>query len=1085
MHDFANPNSPESGGWLPSFESVCDFIRGINDTITFRPGDVGLMGDVVYEAASNDLEPLVFEVNARFTALSAEVATPVLIGTGKVARSTINLVIGLSITALPDLVGCSNSVAIASVQADIRNSLRLRVEDCSKHTSYHQMLRNRFRRLPFSKLTAVSSNPHGFHAGVRTQARQFAGKLAHAMKFNAYQVPDPETMVCHPDAPIPDRPLFVMIDVDFKLTAWQLQRFLSKGPVLMYTYLLDRLSYQSDQGGFSFHDGLLTSLFDGGVSKQHPIWDWNRDQMVVSGDGFPSILAMVDHRPMADVCRAMVLLTPVAYYPSSAYFLVNTLYLLSPMERFASNKLVCPKTNMIVEYSFILGKVVLLINGKTAYTLEADVYHDLCAASRTTAAFSVHTVGRLSKSTNVYLLKEALSVLAPLDGACTVSERPRDYRPIFADLPEDEVLRGTLITKPILDIGLIPSFGPGADEACVQGRVEGIRPDENRIPDDMQEYSDEFRDLLAEHLCPNGVLLEPYTAEDILDACEPNEKAKYSAAAEGDPFEDVIRRTFQKVEAYPEIKPPRDIKDVPKPLVMDYSRFVKAVVDALKKSTFFYAFGLAPEELVRRVVRVCEGKPYICTTDFSKFDGTQGRWIFNEFLKDMIRLFPACYTEHLRQLLKQHTNLLHVTKFGRFFLILFQMLSGGADTSLRNTIHSARGCFIALRRCGLSKKEAWELMGLLGGDDGLAYYPDIKIAIETFDIIGFKIKLQKKNVEDRIDFLGRIYIDPFGSLNSHHDITRAAGKLHISPHELDNVSREVMAWRKAVSIWVTDSKTPVLTVWARTVLRIVPQGTWQSTWHTKAYADWPLEHGKQYLSERIQADWCIPIFPPPTPAQSFEVLQHFLDEHCISLAEYKTWEAAMDSAMDFTQFPGPLRVTDHVSTTGLPSLVDGQLSGTPAVDTSTIVCFAHITAPDGCVKENCPDHHPKYFCRDFVKGVCKRKEPPCVFAHINKNTRVEKSAVVRPPKPRSRNNKKKEDKPTSQEKRKTSTATVRKPKARPKRKASVTKPKGEEKHSHPPKLNQKKKERNRTKPAIAKSAGASSSSSSSSSQNPP
>jgi len=1025
--------------WAPSGESVCDFLRGCSPIDPSVCSDVASVSNVLVQAAASDAQRIRHQVVARAGDVTSvgyvvglasinvgrlsvlEIATqsrnvnslivrPAVIGAGHVALTTSNIVIGLTITALPSLVGSSNWVFLASVQANIRNSLRLRVADSSRITSYHTLLRRRFRHLPFAPLTNKTSNPHGFHAGVRTQARCFATSLARAMQFEEYQVPDPDEMLCVKEVPIPDRPLIVMIDVDFKLTAWQLQRLLARGPVLMFTYLLDRLSHESAQGGFTFHSGLLTCLYDGASYKEHPVWDWNSDQMLIAEDGLPSILAMVDHRPMSDMCRAMVLLTPKAFYPSSSYFLVNTLYDFHSIQRFASNVVVCPKTGNVVEYAFIMGKVALLFNGKTSFNLKADVYHDLCSASRTTASFSVHTVGRLSQSTNVYLLKEALAVIAPFDGKMVPPTRARDYRPIFADLPEDEVLRGNQITKAIVDRGIIPTFGPSADEACVQGRVEDIRPKENKIPADMQKYSNEFRAKLFSVICPDGLKLEPYTAEDILDNCDAQEKAKYVAAAEGDPLEEVIRRTFQKVEAYPEVKAPRDIKDVPKPLVMEYSRFVKAVVDALKQHTYFYAFGLPPEELVKRVVRVCEGREYICTTDFSKFDGTQGRWIFNEFIKDMIQFFPACYHARLRALLNAHSNLLHVTKFGRFFLILFQMLSGGADTTLRNTLNSARGCFIVLRRSGLDYEAAWEAMGLLGGDDGLAYYPDIDIAIETYGIIGFKIKLQKKNAEDQIDFLGRIYPDPFGSLSSHHDISRAAGKLHISPHELDNVSREVMAWRKAVSLWVTDSQTPVLNVWARTVLRLVPQGTWQASWQTKAHGAWPLEHGKRYLSDRIQSDWLVPIFPPPNKAQQHNALANFLDCEGISMNEFRSWESMMDAAMTFEQFPEPLRIIDHVSLVGLPCVVDGQLSGTPAVDTSTIVCFAHINDKEGCSKKNCPDHHPKYFCHAFARGKCERKDPPCTFAHIDKNTRVPVKDVLRPPKPRAR---KKKEQPTT------------------------------------------------------------------------
>lgn len=887
----------------------------------------------------------------------------------------------------PWMVGESTTVPIARLQTWLRSHIIRCVSHISRHPKGNKRIRNVFRELQPETPYEETGNPHDHHAQIRASARKFAKELAKARGLNVVRVQKPGDGFRPPKLTTP-KPLFVLIDSDYYLQEWQLTDLLNLGPVLMYTYSLDRLGHNGEQGQFRFSEGILTASFTGGGVYRHRLWDWSHDQLLLSGAGYSSIRVNVDSKSMDDVCRSIVLLTPTQHFPWPAYHAAHTLYSAPRLTRLVPDVIVDKTGELIVESLTSGADVSILMNRSVSFQLDRDVYLNLVSAAKQSQHLSVSTILRETGDERVYLLKEILKAAAQTPLNLPV-DRPKHFVPIFSNLYDENKEGGTIVTKPIISGALFPAASLASDRAGVAGRCEDVRCKEEPVAQDIADYSAEFRAHLVDHLGD----LRPKTIEEILDTCPSKDFQKWVRADDPYVIPEKLHKTFMKLEAYPEVKDPRDIKDVPKTLVLHLSKFVHAVVAALKVKVKWYGFGMTTREIARRVMRVCEGKTRVCPTDFSRFDGTQGEFLFSEFVKDLLALFPPDYHKEIKFLFKQLHDKLHVTRYGHVFMVLYSMMSGSADTSCRNTIHNARANYISLRRCGLSPQEAWDRLGLYGGDDGLTSYPDPEIAKKTMLELGLKLKIEELVAPQPIPFLGRIYFSPWDRTNSCHEISRAANKVHMSPHNADNIDPRQMAWRKAVSLWVTDSQTPVLNVWARNVLRLVPTGVWEATWLEKVYDNFPLANGKKYLSQKIMENWSEPIYDGPTLEDASNALAAFLDVEGISPDAYDQWVDAMDKAQSFDEFPEPLKEVDFITLTGIPCVVDEQFSGPPMKPTDRIVCARYLRRKP-CA-QNCPDHHPKRFCFDFVNGKCTREQ--CRFPHIAYNQRFEDSLVERRP----------------------------------------------------------------------------------------
>jgi hypothetical protein len=144
--------------------------------------------------------------------------------------------------------------------------------------------------------------------------------------------------------------------------------------------------------------------------------------------------------------------------------------------------------------------------------------------------------------------------------------------------------------------------------------------------------------------------------------------------------------------------------------------------------------------------------------------------------------------------------------------------SGSADTSLFNSIDNAYVAYCAFRNANLDPDAAYRSLGLYGGDDGLT--PDLEPAVyeRTSNDLGLRLKATTHPSGARTGMLGRVYPAPADGPEQMADLPRQLGKLHVIASRDPMAARTVLVDR-AHGILVTDPDTPILSNWARLVLR--------------------------------------------------------------------------------------------------------------------------------------------------------------------------------------------------------------------------------------------------------------------------
>jgi hypothetical protein len=432
---------------------------------------------------------------------------------------------------------------------------------------------------------------------------------------------------------------------------------------------------------------------------------------------------------------------------------------------------------------------------------------------------------------------------------------------------------------------------------------------------------------------------------------------------------------------------------VDKKHVVRYLRFTKAVSEALKKNTSWYAFGLSPQDVADRVHEVVSRSVVITETDFSRFDGTIGFFLRMVELLVYKSVIHKDHHEELEQLFNETFFADFRTRWGCQYNNGTGRCSGSACTSCGNTVVNAAANYFVLRVSGLSEDAAWDGLGLYGGDDGLTAYPSPDTAEKVMAALNLKFKASVKMPNERVAFLGRYFIDPWTHNRSYHDITRAASKLHYSASNTNNASLETMTWRKAVSIYVTDGNTPVIGDWARHVLKVIPNGVWDPSWKDEQY-QLGLDCKKKTISSEIMTKFANPIYPGPLPSERDDILRQFIEESPIILDDYSKWLKRLRAARTLRDFPEALWRVEFESTGKYPIEVDGNIIGPEPTSSHKSDCWmwaaGKCTRGATCHFVHDPSKENKAEeCILYKRGACDR--PRCGFRHVQgqENTRAD------------------------------------------------------------------------------------------------
>jgi hypothetical protein len=117
-------------------------------------------------------------------------------------------------------------------------------------------------------------------------------------------------------------------------------------------------------------------------------------------------------------------------------------------------------------------------------------------------------------------------------------------------------------------------------------------------------------------------------------------------------------------------------------------------------------------------------------------------------------------------------------------------------------------------------EEAYANLGVYGGDDGVTFDIPPNTILLTTAKFGMSFDAEAIDKGNPVPFLGRIYLDPWTSVESVCDVLRQFRKLHLTATP-KIVPDALVLHRKAMGILATDSNTPIITCWAETVERLV------------------------------------------------------------------------------------------------------------------------------------------------------------------------------------------------------------------------------------------------------------------------
>jgi len=275
----------------------------------------------------------------------------------------------------------------------------------------------------------------------------------------------------------------------------------------------------------------------------------------------------------------------------------------------------------------------------------------------------------------------------------------------------------------------------------------------------------------------------------------------------------VVAKNHQKAEPYSEIKHPRVISTINGVDKREYSTFTYPIFDAIGNLTW-YAFSKTPKEIAEFVASFAvSSQEGLIETDFSKFDGRVSPAL-REFEKQFYQMLVA--DKYVDQVIQLHSKMynLHAYMDECSYETGTSRASGGPDTAGLNTVDNAFLAFCANVASNKFKTwtEAYENLGIYGGDDGLSVLIDPEVYAKSCEEWGMKITSTVTYPGKVVTFLARIFGPDVwtGDDNSMCDIGRQLPKFHLTLHRpLTNQQAREKLHEKLSSFRLTDRNTPV------------------------------------------------------------------------------------------------------------------------------------------------------------------------------------------------------------------------------------------------------------------------------------
>jgi len=279
--------------------------------------------------------------------------------------------------------------------------------------------------------------------------------------------------------------------------------------------------------------------------------------------------------------------------------------------------------------------------------------------------------------------------------------------------------------------------------------------------------------------------------------------------------------------------------------------------------------------------------------DFSKMDATVNKWM-RQFEKEIgLHFFAPAYHDmwrlwHSKLYAKPSSKKL----MGHSVYMGSSRRSGEYYTSIFNTILNMFYVTCCYVKMGLSVSEAMDMVGLVGGDDGLHPSLDSEVAVEVATTLGFRVKVAIKSFNEPVSFLGLVRYDhdvysydPLRFVTKCSSVATGAG---IPPQEA--------TYRKFEAFAQLYPSVPIVGTISRAVLRVLIAKGYKGK---EAKYDLAARNINGFMTTMLLENNGL----MPCKATRDELLGYVARSLDIEIATLVRIEDAYENASDFSQFP--------------------------------------------------------------------------------------------------------------------------------------------------------------------------------------
>lgn len=617
--------------------------------------------------------------------------------------------------------------------------------------------------------------------------------------------------------------LVTIIDTDFYI---DMPLLLAKNvrPYLISTCQPGAVSESTGEYSFTFDaNSEMHYRVSGGGYYHHKIWNYGLDNVVVYktlfGIPYGCAAYLVDKKQL-DKHHQLILLTPIGYWGVIGSLLFS--FIGGATLKYVD----------IVRGNFLRLEIVNsdgtfrstgVVNSFNECTVTAAIDDTIASIGRTskidlTNPQVMSLSDEISRVGSSALLEYHRAMIGrKCDVLFPVQQSINAYQ--FKPSQYDPEAKCTMIPfmHPFVPGAFAPDVTKHNEEVCIDERVQKVKTDRS-VSVEMFKLMKEF----CHHFIPVQHTLIPCDDEFVH---EQQDRPSQRRIIEESSFMTVVHRVinmFMKKETYFDYKPPRPISVINGVDKVQYSKYIYSLSKGVLNVMPWYAFGKKPVEIARRVAHICSNAQMVCSTDFSKFDGhvTEALRMFERMI--LLRAFRKEYHADVSRLHKSQYGMHGIGYFGTHYEQDYARASGSPETSCLNSIDNAFMAYVALRQ-HLTPDEAWNSLGIYGGDDGLTPDVNADYYVKMCDVLGQVLTVEPVfRGQPGVKFLARQYSPNvwFGDDNSCCDLFRQLQKIHTSVRLPPDATPDKKLLEKCRCYWLSDRNTPIIGDFSDVVLKL-------------------------------------------------------------------------------------------------------------------------------------------------------------------------------------------------------------------------------------------------------------------------